>query len=233
VICIRLARHFGAILVVLVALCACQSFPGPGSAEIQTHNCAGSNVVVQSAVPADAIDACRGAQDAIDFFKTLGLASADPVSIELVSEMPHAVSASAAGSFLESERRALVLNYDRFRAGKDWFGIFVDRRLYQSVVTHEAAHALALNNFRIPMPSIQAKEYIAYVTMFATMSESHRRMALAAFPGAGFSDELKMSSTIYLLDPMRFGAESYRHYLKTENGASYLRAILSGAALVE
>lgn len=42
-----------------------------------------------------------------------------------------------------------------------------------------------------------------------------------------------MPATLYMLDPVRFGAQAYRHYLKPGNGREFLHAILAGKALVE
>jgi hypothetical protein len=69
--------------------------------------------------------------------------------------------------------------------------------------------------------------------MFATMSESHRRRILAASPGEGFPDESKITTIVYLFDPLRFGVEAYRHYLRSENGPGFLRKILSGTVLAD
>jgi hypothetical protein len=35
------------------------------------------------------------------------------------------------------------------------------------------------------------------------------------------------------VDPMRFGVASYRHYLRPENGAAFLRSVLAGEVLAE
>jgi hypothetical protein len=103
--------------------------------------------------------------------------------------------------------------------------------LYRSLVAHEVAHAVAAANFEITNPAIQAHEYIAYVTMFATMAPTLRERLLARYPGGGYEDDGQMSSTILLFDPMRFGAQAYRHYL--ESGSAYLHAVVAGRALVE
>jgi hypothetical protein len=42
-----------------------------------------------------------------------------------------------------------------------------------------------------------------------------------------------MSTTIYLLDPVRFGAQAYRHFLKPGNRRDHLHAILAGRALTD
>ena len=42
-----------------------------------------------------------------------------------------------------------------------------------------------------------------------------------------------MNTTIYLCDPMRFGAEAYRHFVKKGKDADYFRSILSGCVMTE
>lgn len=153
--------------------------------------------------------------------------------MEVVPALPEGAGHSAAGCFVKSNQRVLVLTYDKFKARRTWFRIPVDRHLYQSVTTHEVAHAIASCNFRISAPSIRATEYIAFVTMFATMSESHRRRIVAMSPGGGFEDESKIAAIVFLFDPLRFGVEAYRHYLRPENGPAFLRAILAGTVLAD
>jgi hypothetical protein len=199
----------------------------------EPYDCRAARVVVVSASRADAIDACAGARAAIGFFRSLGLESRRPISIEVLARMPESLGASGAGAFIESERRVMVLSYERFKANGTWFRIPIDRRLYRSVATHEVAHAIASEHFRVAVPTIEAKEYIAYVATFSTMDESQRSQVLAAFPGEGFDDACRMSTTIYLFDPMRFGVEAYRHYLKPGNGNPFLRAVLAGTVLAE
>src|SRR5690606_11844739 len=70
---------------------------------------------------------------------------------------------------LAREGKILMLPYAEFRKIGAWFGVPTDRDLYRSLAAHEAAHALASANFTVRPPSIQAHEYIAYVTMFSTM----------------------------------------------------------------
>lgn len=69
--------------------------------------------------------------------------------------------------------------------------------------------------------------------MFVTMAPVLRERVLAQFPGHGFAGEAQMRLTIYLFDPMRFGVQAYRHFLKLANGRAYLHAILAGKVLRE
>jgi hypothetical protein len=191
-------------------------------------------VVVRSPDHSDTLIACEGSRDAIVFLASQGLdVPRDIVAIELLVRLPAVVSATATGCYLESERRALVLVYSQFRKFKTWFGIPIDRSLYRSLVSHEVAHFVADYNFKISKPTIQAKEYIAYVTQFSTMEPALRERVLSQFPIEDFEGDWQMGTTIYMFDCMYFGVRAYRHFLKPANGRDYLHAILNGKALVE
>ena len=153
--------------------------------------------------------------------------------IEVTPRLPDEAGPTAAGCFIEQRRRIYMLPYARFREQKTWFGVPIDRRMYRSLAAHEATHALAACLFTVPNPTIQAKEYIAYVAMFSTMDEALRARALRATPGTGFESEARITPLLYMFDPMRFGAEAYRHYLKPEAGPAFVKAILAGRALVD
>lgn len=214
------------------------SFPGPTrAAEPEAHppslQCGSGTVVIRSPLALDARLACQGADDAIAFLRAQGLDVSHAVAVDLVHRMPEAADASSAGHYLESEGRALVMGFREFASFGTWFGLPIDQALYRSLVAHEVAHALAARNFCVDRPSIQAKEYIAYVTMLATMPTDLRERILANYPNHGYDDEVQMSSTIYMFDPMRFGVQAYRHFLRPGNGRDFLRAILRGDALVE
>ena len=195
--------------------------------------CDAGNVVIRSADPIDAATACQGASDAIAFLARNGMEVSGGITIEVVRHMPEHTSATSAGCYLEVERRALILRYAEFERGEPWLGLPRDRKLYRSLVSHEVAHALAACNFKVPKPSISAQEYIAYVTMLATMAPEERERVLSQFPGEGYEGDWQMNSTIYMMNPERFAVQAYRHYLKPDNGWNYLREILSGRVMIE
>ena len=126
-----------------------------------------------------------------------------------------------------------MLSHSDFEKCGNWFNVPISRRLYRSLVAHEVAHAVAACNFTIPQPSIQAQEYIVYVTMFAAMEPELRACVLWQFPGEGDEGDWQMSTALYLLDPLRFGVQAYRHLSIPANGRDYLHAILAGHALAE
>jgi len=151
--------------------------------------------------------------------------------IEIVPRLPTSLGETAVGCYLENEPRILVLEFAEFAKNQTWFDVPIDVTMYRSLVTHEVAHAVADCNMSIPEPTIQAKEYLAYVAMFATMEPGLRERIMNANPCQAFDRESKINATIYLCDPMRFAVRSYRHFLKAENGDAFLYRVLSGQAL--
>lgn len=219
------------LLLTLAVTLACAVLGAKAQPRAAVHDCAGAEVQVLADDVADARSACDGARDALSFFEGLGLNTSARLVVEVVPELPEQVGPKAVGCFLERPKRILILTYSEFAKSDTWFKISVDRNMYRSLAAHEVAHALADCNFAMPRPTIQAKEYVAYVAMFATMDPNLRARALRRIPGEGFASETRINEIAYLFDPMRFGAESYRHYLKEDNGVDFLSAVLAGRAL--
>ena len=165
------------------------------------------------------------------FLESHGLDVSGTIVIELLTKLPAVVGSSASGCYLESEQRVLILVYSEFRKFDTWFGVPIDRSLYRSAVSHEVAHMVADFNFTISQTSIQAKEYIAYVTQFFVMEPMLRKKILSRFPGEGFEGDWQMSTIVYMLDCMGFGIRAYLHFVKLTDGDEYLRAILNGEAI--
>jgi len=240
--------HF-LVLIVFIFAVAVAGLVGTGGVGICQHNfhekhsgsvvftneirCNDMDVEVRSPDHLDALIACEGARDAMVFLGSHGLEVTGNIVIELLTELPAVVSSSAAGCYIESERRVLILVYSEFRKFETWFEIPIDRSLYRSLVSHEVAHLVADYNFKVSKPTIQAKEYIAYITQFSTMEPVLRERVLSQFPCGAFEDDPQMRSTIYMFDCMSFGVRAYRHFLKQTNGSDYLHKILTGKALVE
>lgn len=195
--------------------------------------CADAPAQVAGASREDRQVLCKGAGDALAFFASRGLRTETPLRIRVTSELPEGPGKDAAGCFLERSQTIFLLPYAGFSRKKTWFKLPIDRSTYRSLAAHEVAHALAACNFARPAPPIQAKEYVAYVTMFGTMEPARRQRILGAWPAAGFESADRLSQLLYLFDPMRFGVESWRHFARPDNGDRFLRRVLAGEEFAE
>lgn len=196
-------------------------------------NCPDGLAVVTGSKAPDLPDICAGVASALKFLAPHGVRPSEPVAIQVTTHIPPEAGRTAAGCYIEQRRQVYMVPYDRFRQARTWFGVPIDRRLYRALAAHETAHAAAACSFRIPNPTIQAKEYLAYVTMFSVMPAELRRQALARVKTQGFESLDRFTPLLYSFDPMRFGAEAYRHFSATNNPTALIQAVLAGEVLLD
>lgn len=176
---------------------------------------------------------CAGVDAAIGFFARFDIRPTEPLSIEVAAKIPAEAGPTASGCFIEAKRRIYVVPYDQFRRNATWFGVKIDREMYRALAAHESAHAIAACNFAIPNPTIQAKEYLAYVAMLSTMPAPLRDKAIRGARAVGFQAFERFTPLLYMFDPMRFGAEAYQHFKRLDDPGQAVRSILAGDELLD
>ena len=194
--------------------------------------CPTSHISVHWADKGDAAIACEAAGAALGFLAANGLETAAAFDVHLVSALPAQAGPKAFGCYDHPARRVYMLDYPGYLKQGAWSDLPVNRALYRSLLAHEIGHAVAAVNFSVPRPSVRAHEYVAYITMLATMPAEQRESFLARFPGQGYESPAQMSTDFYFIAPFRFAAEAYRHFLKPGNGKSFLTEVLAGRALI-
>ena len=200
--------------------------PGP-----EGRRASRGDVTPHGGAPEDAAPVCAGARDAIGLFAERQLDTA--VDVEITKQLPQKVAASAVGCYHPERKRVCVPPYADFARRGEWFGVSIEPATYRSLASHEVAHAIAACNFREEKRSLAAVEYVGYVAMLPVMQPDLRSRVPAQNPGEGYDADLQISSTVYLRAPTRFAVESYRHYLRPENGTRYLRDVLAGRIRLE
>lgn len=215
----------------VAALALALAWSQPAIAD-ESLRCAGTSISVRGVDRAEVESACQGVVAAVKFLATLGLdtsAAAEVRLVEALPEVPQGVRAY--GCKVKADDRIYMLNLSECRKLPLAADVPVDAAVHRSLVAHEVGHHIAAASFKVARPTIVAHEYIAYVTMFATLEPSARERLLARFPGKGFESTREIGLTVYLLDPNRFGAQAYRHFTRPGNGASFVEQVLSGRAL--
>lgn len=193
--------------------------------------CPQFNVVVHSTDSDDADAACEAARKALEFLATQGLDTTGSIEVRLVTALPMPCLQSGFGCYDQPNRRINMLIISECLKMRTWVELPLNPDLCESFLTHEVAHVVAAANFTAPKPSTLAQEYVANVTMVSTMSPRQRERLLEQLPGRGFDSADQMSTTYYQIDPARFSAEVYRHFIKPGNGKVFLQNVLSGMAL--
>ncbi len=216
-------------LALSAALCSSALAATPAPAR-----CPQGNVVVEAADARDFETGCRGAAAAAEFLAGSGLDVGIPIEISFVDVMPEIVAATPlVGCYIRARNRIYVLTFARCQQRRLAHDVTIDRSVHMGLVAHEVAHRIVAANVGQVRLSMVAQEYIAYVTMYATMPEIPRERVLGQVPGDGFDSDVQINATVYLIDPVRFGAQAYRHYLKPGVGRSFIASVLNGQRLVE
>ncbi len=148
--------------------------------------------------------------------------------MELVGRLAPDLDGRAVGCYIPQTRRILLLDRRAFMSIESWFRVPVNEELYRAAAAHEVAHAVAACNGVPGRLALAAHEYLAYVTMFATMDPGQRERILARFPGRGLANSLQIHLLVYLVEPLKFGADSWRHYLRQADRAAWLREVAAG-----
>lgn len=215
---------------------AADGAPREGSVQAPAtdHECTAEwSVRVRAAAAEDAQAACEGAQRALGFLRQVGLELPRETLIEIVERLPGDLDGKAVGCFIPAARRVMLLTYRAFTATGTWFRVPVDLELYRAAASHEVAHAMVACNADSGRLPLAAHEYVAYVTMFATMEPRMRQRILNLFPGRGLANSLQIQLFVYLVDPLKFAAEAWRHYLRQPDQAAWLRDIVAGRVVEE
>lgn len=223
---------------VFASLDACATAPsseGPTAVvESILRPCAGAaQVGIRASVAADAETACEGVVRALEFMANLGLESPPATTIEIVPALPGELTGRAVGCYLRSTKSILLLSYDAFVAGGQWFRMQADRELYRAVAAHEMAHAVVGCHSEPARLPVAAHEYVAYVVMFGTLDQQLRQRLLDKFPGSGFASTVQINDINHIVEPNQYGADSWRHYLRRKDKAAWLREVIEGRVVQE
>lgn len=195
------------------------------------RDCEVADLRIESRNLEDAQDACAAGLAVSEFFRGVGLMKSAPVTLTIVDHMPSEHGDNVMGYFMPENMQIRILSFAASRDRGNWLGHPMDRLVYKSLAAHELAHALGWLNTSGGTLSLRAREYVAYVVMYATMEPNHRSAILAEMQGEGFTSDEQISDAYYYFGPLQFGVQAYRHYLRPENGPRFLRAILRGEVL--
>ena len=174
---------------------------------------------------------CDGAAKARAFFSSLGIELKRRIRLQL-QEAEIEGRRSHLGSYDAASDRVDLLTLEQAKAltvDDALFGLQMDERLYESLVVHEVAHAIAGQQFGLRPAPLVSQEYIAYVAQFSTMDPAIRSRILRAYTLEAFAGLEEMSSTYYALDPSRFGVKAWLHFQALDDRGGFIRDLLSGA----
>jgi hypothetical protein len=193
--------------------------------------CAGIPVTV-SAVSHTHVDAaCDAARAASAFLSQCGLVLKRETTIRIVDEIAHPCGARTLGQFVPSDRRIEITSLSRCGQNLDADSPY--RRLpvievWRSLIAHEVAHGILYDHPSASRLPASAHEYLAYAVQIGTMSAESRAAFLTAFADADSQSLASFTTFAHDVEPLRFGARAYRHFMAPNHGCALLERILRG-----
>jgi hypothetical protein len=232
--------RFGAALAVvgragLLGLCL---LLGRASAEVPPSgaraDCGTPLLRVDHSDPADLEHACEAWRRVSGFLVDRhGLRVAAPFDIVFTERVELDLGTERLRVLGHFDRQARVARVTSMSAS--WLGepdrlmfrLPVDAELHTSVIAHELAHAVVLDNVRVAVPARTSGEYLAYVVQLMTMAPVTRARVLAEYEEGDFASLDDITEIRHLMRPHEFGVRAYRHFVREGHGYM-LDLILSG-----
>ncbi len=176
---------------------------------------------------------CTAAQETQAFFRPAGLAFPEHLQVALVPQLWPNADFPSLGSYhpqrnmirLRDYRSALASSHSAPPA----FGIPMSPPLWRSYLVHEIAHAFVERHARaarVAEDALAPTEYIAAVAQLSALSDEVRGAILVNYSEVtAFEDEASITDLYYFMKPCEFAVRAYRHYLKPENGLTFMRKL--------
>jgi hypothetical protein len=198
----------------------------PGAAE----QCADAPVDVASGSIAEFRLACSAAKDALRLLARCNISPRARIQIAILKEVIHPQGGAIFGMFDPFRRRALVTqqsNIPTLVKGTPYEAL-PQAAFYESLIVHEAVHAVMHQNMSRPGASHAAHEYPAYALQIESLSESVRQQFLQSFDQNAIRSKTMFSDAVLFFDPYFFAAHAYQHFKAAGDGCAYLQGLLEG-----
>ncbi len=221
-----LLKKFVCYVLVLFAWCA-----APGVLHAFQGRCGASKITVSAEQRSELEAVCSAVQAGREFLGSIGLDYSGSLTIALVKTISGAGHASVVGQYDARSNEIRLLDYGavvaRSAQSPPAFGIPMNRDIWRGYVVHELAHAAAQQKFRAGVPVCTASEYIASVSLIATLPTAERDQIISHYPElSGFENIGEITFGYYLLDPSRFSVNAYLHFSKPGNGGAFIGKLL-------
>lgn len=216
----------------VIAIASIVLFPVVAMAADGPFRCSGTGIQVSGWNTDERDRVCSAAAAAIAFFKAAGVAyHADDLTIRPLLPGGDAKDQSAIGRYDAFRNEIFILPYGaaivESKKHLPAFKLPMSVALWQSVISHETAHAVAEQNFALGVHRPTASEYIAVVVQLATLPPDLQKTILERNDANGFADASEISMLLYEIDPAVFAVMAYRHYAALgDRGADFIARLL-------
>jgi hypothetical protein len=170
---------------------------------------------------------CTASKVAIDFLKSIGLETAECITVRLVDQIPSNRDHVLIGAYNQNSREVTLLNYsiaiELSQKNTPTPDIEMSEELWCSYAAHEIAHVISSHYLDPKIKAHTAGEYISAVTQLTVLPAKIRNKFLLKYGDVTpYQSRAEMSETYFLLDPNRFAVKCYLHFISLDNPGNFI-----------
>jgi hypothetical protein len=214
------ARRFA-----VASLCLCAA---GASAEMSV--CGDPMLSVAAGSPAAAARICTAAIAAKDHLATCGLTQSAPVTIHFLPRI-EGLAGHCAGVYRRGSNRISILPPEqaaRAMPQESAFSALDSRVWFDSLVTHEMAHALMDQTIDAEPRCSADAEYVAYAMQIGSLPTGERDRLLAGVEHRGTAAAENLNAFLLFMNPDLFAVLAWRHFDARGNGCAFVAGIIDG-----
>ena len=175
---------------------------------------------------------CETARATITFLKTLGLETAEVITIRLVDHFPPDQAHNLIGCYNQSSREVDLLTYSEAvrlsLEDKSTLNIDINEDIWCSYAAHELAHAISSQHIRPEIKNHMPGEYISAVTQLAVLTPEARDKILKKYQDIeAYKSISEMSEVYFLFAPKKFAVKCYLHFISLSNPKKFIERLIN------
>lgn len=215
-------------LAPIALLASATSFGIPATAE--EFICADRFLSVEALSVSNAGRVCESAQAAKEVLASCGLKQAQPVTIQLQSEIT-GIADYCAGVYFPGEDRITLVRptlVENLMPPKSAFAGIDPDIFFDSLIVHELAHAFIDQKSDSQLACSSDSEYIAYALQIESLPEFARDRVLAFREFDRPVPTERLNEYVLGFAPDIFGILAWTHFSDPSNGCGFISALLAG-----
>ncbi|GAA5074546.1 hypothetical protein GCM10023209_21740 [Roseibacterium beibuensis] len=196
--------------------------------------CPGGSITVDAGSDALRTTLCQSAETLLAGLAACHLPQQRPINIVAVDEVAHPFATCLAAFDCDYDRIRLVVrdDYTGLVAPDDPYANFPPDILLHTLLSHELTHALIEQNSAGREVPLVDHEYMANALELEQMAPEWRQ-AILDYAMLEEPNDSRIDIWIYRLEPRRFAANAWLHFIQPENGCDLVGRLVSGEASFE
>lgn len=195
------------------------------------ERCSDLPVEVGGATPDEFRLACAAARQVFGYLSVCGIYPLQTVRIRIDPDRQHPQKGRVFAMYDTDFQTVVITALAQVRSlvrGTP-YDVIPEREFFRSVVVHEVTHAVLHRHYKSELQSQSAQEYPAYALQYKSLSDDTRTRLLSEI-GIDEAGNSVFNDILLALNPFRFGAQVYKHYVRAVDSCANFHQLLRNEA---